>query len=109
MLPSLGDVLARVAGVCRRDAGRRLADRRHAIDRRLAMNDPNQFERTTARSCRRPRRRRPAPPCRTFSALAVLLAMAYGGWKWWQVRQFELIAARRSREAWSARRSPNSS
>ncbi len=25
-----------------------------------------------------------------FLALAVLFAMAYGGWKWWQVRQFEL-------------------
>jgi cytochrome oxidase Cu insertion factor (SCO1/SenC/PrrC family) len=25
-----------------------------------------------------------------FLALAVLFVMAYGGWKWWQVRQFEL-------------------
>lgn len=25
-----------------------------------------------------------------FLCLAVVLAMAYGGWKWWQVRQFEL-------------------
>jgi cytochrome oxidase Cu insertion factor (SCO1/SenC/PrrC family) len=25
-----------------------------------------------------------------FLALAVFLAMLYGGWKWWQVRQFEL-------------------
>ena len=25
-----------------------------------------------------------------FLALAVFVAMAYGGWKWWQVRQFEL-------------------
>jgi cytochrome oxidase Cu insertion factor (SCO1/SenC/PrrC family) len=25
-----------------------------------------------------------------FLALAVILAMIYGGWKWWQVRQFEL-------------------
>jgi len=25
-----------------------------------------------------------------FLALAVMLAMAYGGWKWWQVTQFEL-------------------
>jgi cytochrome oxidase Cu insertion factor (SCO1/SenC/PrrC family) len=25
-----------------------------------------------------------------FLALAVLFAMAYGGWKWWQVRQYEL-------------------
>ena len=25
-----------------------------------------------------------------FLALAVLFAFAYGGWKWWQIRQFEL-------------------
>lgn len=25
-----------------------------------------------------------------FLALLVLVAMAYGGWKWWQVRQFEI-------------------
>ncbi len=25
-----------------------------------------------------------------FLCLAVVLAMAYGGWKWWQVRQFDL-------------------
>jgi cytochrome oxidase Cu insertion factor (SCO1/SenC/PrrC family) len=39
---------------------------------------------------------RPAPSPSTsaalpfFLALAVLFVMAYGGWKWWQVRQFEL-------------------
>jgi cytochrome oxidase Cu insertion factor (SCO1/SenC/PrrC family) len=33
-----------------------------------------------------------------FLALAVLLAMAYGGWKWWQVRQFELGRSHAIRE-----------
>ena len=43
-LPSLGPVLARLARIRRRDARCRLAHRRDAIDRRLAMNDTSNFE-----------------------------------------------------------------
>ena len=37
-----------------------------------------------------PRRPRPAAALPYVLRFAVLIGMAYGGWKWWQVRQFEL-------------------
>jgi cytochrome oxidase Cu insertion factor (SCO1/SenC/PrrC family) len=54
------------------------------------MNDPNHFDaqqRETNRFEHRPASGTAVP---YFLAAAVLVAMAYGGWKWWQVRQFEL-------------------
>ena len=58
---------------------------------RLAMstesdhNSDRRKRRRRARRCVRPARR-----CRIFCAAPCCSAMAYGGWKWWQVRQFEL-------------------
>ena len=82
------DVLAGVAGVCRCHAGGGLAHRRHAFDRGPCMNDPQKFETQQHVSGRFEHVPAPAPSC-LFSGAAVLVAMAYGGWKWWQVRQFE--------------------
>ena len=52
-LPSLGYVLDRVAGVRRRDACRRLVDRRHAIDRRFAMSSRSEYRYADSTSARR--------------------------------------------------------
>ena len=89
-LPSLRRrLLDRFAGVRRRDVRGRLVDRRHAIDRRFVMNSEpptNSPPQPSASDC--------APASGSalpyVMSLAVLIAMVYGGWKWWQVRQFEI-------------------
>jgi cytochrome oxidase Cu insertion factor (SCO1/SenC/PrrC family) len=54
------------------------------------MNDSNQFEAPYPETNRFENGPTTGTAVPYFLAFAVLLAMAYGGWKWWQVRQFEL-------------------
>ena len=83
-------VLAGVAGVCRRDVCRRLVDRRHALDREICYECRTAIQFAAQSSRRHELRRR-----RFAAAVHPVLgrcssAMAYGGWKWWQVQQFEI-------------------
>jgi cytochrome oxidase Cu insertion factor (SCO1/SenC/PrrC family) len=54
------------------------------------MNDSSQFEAPQHEASRFESEPAAGTAVPYFLALAVLVAMAYGGWKWWQVRQFEL-------------------
>jgi cytochrome oxidase Cu insertion factor (SCO1/SenC/PrrC family) len=63
-----------------------MAHCRHAIDRRFVVTAPLHQDASPAND----------PPIEAqgsavpyFLAFALLMAMLYGGWKWWQVRQFE--------------------
>jgi cytochrome oxidase Cu insertion factor (SCO1/SenC/PrrC family) len=54
------------------------------------MNDPNYMPDSHHESAGFDQRPAAGTAVPYFLAVAVLLAMAYGLWKWWQVRQFEL-------------------
>jgi cytochrome oxidase Cu insertion factor (SCO1/SenC/PrrC family) len=54
------------------------------------MNDPQKFEAPQREASRFEHTPATGTAVPYFLALAVFVAMAYGAWKWWQVRQFEL-------------------
>src|SRR5262249_31709506 len=82
-------MLDRFAGVRRRDACGRLVDRRQAHDCRFAMNLDAQNKQPVATASDAESSRAGGSALPYFFCVVVALAMAYGGWKWWQVWQFE--------------------
>ena len=101
-------MLAGVAGLRRRDAGRRVADCRHAVHRRFVMSDPS-----TSPSTAVDEPRRIAPSTGAAAAVFPRAAVLVGD----GLRRLEMVASAAVRAErgqailaiWSARRSPNSS
>ena len=100
-----GRLLARVAGVCRPDAGRRLADRRHALAPEICYERSNHRHIRRRRISRTRRARRSAPAAAVFPGAARAVrrwptAAGRGG----RSSNSSSIAARRSSSTRSARR-----
>jgi protein SCO1/2 len=81
-------LLADFVGLCGGDVVGRVADSGHALDWRFTVNENL-----------RPDDHTPLSPAEAGSALpfvlagAVLVAMVYGGWKLWQVREYQAARA----------------